>query len=240
MIANNLSKFKKAAALHAVDYVRDGMVVGLGTGSTAEFALRELAVRVNNGLRIIGVPTSHRTAIRARQLNIPTATLEEQPRLHLTIDGADEIDLSTLTLIKGLGGALLHEKIVALASDLVIFIVDYTKIVDTLGQRTPLPVEIVTFGWSRTCAALADLGCQPSRRTLTASHPGKDPQPYKTDSGNYLIDCKFPLIQDPSALAASIKSITGVVEHGIFADIPSRIIVASPSGITNYQLQITN
>ena len=224
-------ELKKAAALHAVDYVQDGMLLGLGSGSTAELAIRQLGARIQNGLRITAVPTSNRTAQLARQLNIPLTTLQLHPRLHLTIDGADQVLLPSLTVIKGLGGALLREKIVALASHTVILIVDQTKVVNILGEGgLPLPVEIVTFGWNKTCAALANLGCQAERRTLSSPTDHRPP-PYITDSGNYLIDCHFPTIQDPPALAARIKAITGVVEHGIFANIASRLIVATTNGI---------
>lgn len=171
------------------------------------------------------MPTSERTARLARELGIPLTTLEEHPRLDLTIDGADEVVLSTLDVIKGLGGALLREKIVALASEVEILIVDESKVVEVLGERTPVPVEVVAFGWVGACEALAGLGCETTRR------PGKEGGPYVTDSGNYLIDCKFPRIEDPAALAGQIKAITGVVEHGIFAGIACRVVVAREAGV---------
>ena len=221
----DVDDLKRLAAVRAVEYVRDGMNVGLGTGSTTTHAIRELGERVKAGLRIVGVPTSERTARLALDLGIPLTTLEECPRLDMTIDGADEVHLPTMHVLKGLGGALLREKIVALATDTETLIVDETKIVERLGERAPVPVEVVTFGWSRACAALADLGCRTERRQTSEGAP------YVTDSGNYLIDCHFPGIGDPRELAKNIKSITGVVEHGIFVDIACRVIIASDTGI---------
>src|SRR5688572_3366060 len=147
------------------------MLVGLGSGSTADFATRELGARVSRGLQIVAVPTSERTAALARQLGIPLTTLEEHPRLDLTIDGADELLLPSLSAIKGLGGALLREKIVALASEIHLLIVDESKVVQSLGQRTPVPVEVVPFGWGQTTAALQKLGCHTTMRHDKARKP---------------------------------------------------------------------
>jgi ribose 5-phosphate isomerase A len=215
---------KRRAALHATTYVEDGMVVGLGTGSTSEYAVRELGRRsVKEGLRIKGVPTSERTAYLARSWGILLTTLEEHPRVDITIDGADEVDLRTLNVIKGMGGALLREKIVALASDIQVLIVDASKVVGQLGERTPVPVEVAQFGWTRTCEALADLGCETKRRE-------KDGEVFVTDGGNYLIDCRFPPIDVPESLAERIKQITGVVEHGLFIDIARRVVIGHQGG----------
>ncbi|MBF6611992.1 MAG: ribose-5-phosphate isomerase RpiA [Chloroflexi bacterium] len=219
-----LDLLKRQAALRAVEYVRDGMIVGLGTGTTATYAVYALGERVQQGLQITGIPTSERTARLARQLGIPLTTLDEHNEIDTTIDGADEVDLATLAVIKGMGGALLREKIVALASKVEVLIVDESKVVTRLGTRAPVPVEVVQFGWTRTGGALQALGCTPQRRT--APHG----EPYITDSGNYLLDCHFPGIDDPQALAGSIKLITGVVEHGIFANIARRVIVAHEKG----------
>ena len=217
---------KRAAALRAVDYVRDGMSIGLGTGSTAQHAVRELGRRVRDeGLKITGVPTSNRTAALATEVGIPLTTLEECPRLDITIDGADEILLDTLDAIKGMGGALLHEKIVALASEEVILILDESKLVTRLADHTPVPVEVVTFGWTRTHDALRGLGCDPTLRKTGSG------EPFITDSGNLLLDCRFPPIEDPHTLALAIKSITGVVDHGLFLGIARRAIVAGSNGI---------
>lgn len=172
-----------------------------------------------------GVPTSDKIGRLAQEVGIPLTTLEESPELDLTIDGADEVVLATLDAIKGMGGALLHEKIVALASKVEIFIVDESKVVRQLGEHTPVPVEVVQFGWSRTCAALSALGCQAARRVTPQGIP------FVTDSGNYMIDCRFPRIKNPYRLGQRIAHITGVVEHGLFIGIASRVIVAGKSGI---------
>jgi ribose 5-phosphate isomerase A len=219
-------QLKHEAALRALQYVRDGMVVGLGSGTTAEHAVRELGRRVREGgLKVRGVPTSEKVARLARQVGIPLTTLEETPELDLTIDGADEVDLGTLDAIKGLGGALLREKIVALASKEEIFVVDESKVVQRLGEHTPVPVEVVQFGWSRTCDALFALGCMPVRREMP------DGEPFVTDSGNYLIDCKFPSIDNPYLLGERIIRVVGVVEHGLFIGIASKVIVAGERGV---------
>ncbi|MFL5732333.1 MAG: ribose-5-phosphate isomerase RpiA [Chloroflexia bacterium] len=216
---------KQAAAAKAIEYVADGMVVGLGTGTTARHVVEDLGARVAAGLRIVGIPTSERTTALARDLGIPLSTLEDHPQIDVTIDGADEIDLSTFYAVKGLGGALLREKIVALATALEIIVVDATKIVTKLGTHAPVPVEVATFGWSRTRQSLASLGCDPILRTTP------DGSPYITDSGNYLLDCRFPPIDDPSTLAAQIKAITGVVDHGLFLNVVGSVIIASPQGV---------
>lgn len=221
----DIQQLKHEAAVRACEYVRDGMVVGLGTGSTAAHAVQELGRRVAEGLRIRGVPTSDRTAQMATELGIPLVRLEDVERIDITIDGADEVVLDTLNAIKGLGGALLREKIVALATAEVILIVDETKVVPQLGDHTPVPVEVVPFGWTRTCAILTALGSTSKRRTRD------DGEPYRTDSGNYLIDSRFQGIPDPSALGEEIKRITGVVDHGLFANIARRVIVARSDGI---------
>jgi ribose 5-phosphate isomerase A len=202
------------------------MVVGLGTGSTAEHAVREIGRRVREeGLRVRGVPTSEKVGRLAREVGIPLSTLEETPVIDLTIDGADEVVLGSLDAIKGLGGALLCEKIVAVSSREEIFIVDESKVVGRLGERASVPVEVVQFGWGRTRDALADLGCVPTRRVST------DGEPFVTDSGNFLVDCKFHRIDDPRELAEKIKSVVGVVEHGLFLGIASRVVVAGAGGV---------
>jgi ribose 5-phosphate isomerase A len=221
----DLQQLKHEAALRAVEYVRDGMVVGLGTGSTAAHAVREIGRRVGEGLSIRGVPTSERTAQLATELGIPLVSLDDIERIDITIDGADEVVLATLDVIKGLGGALLREKLVALATDEVVLIVDETKVVHQLGDHTPVPVEVIPFGWSRTCATLQALGCTSQRRTRD------DGELYVTDSGNYLIDCRFEGIPEPAGLGERIKSITGVVDHGLFVGIARRVIVAHRDGI---------
>ena len=237
----NLDNLKEAAALRALDYVQPGMIVGLGTGSTAQFAIRGLAHKIERGLQVLAIPTSNRSATLARSLGIPLTTLRRHPQIDVTIDGADQVLLPSLTSIKGLGGALLREKIVALSSSLHILIIDHTKLLQPpalLGSsNVPVPVEVIPFGWDRTAQQLASLGCQPQLRLAHQSihnsrlktHNSKSP--YRTDSKNYLLDCIFPSIPDPPALAASIKAITGVVEHGLFIDISARAVIAHPSRI---------
>ncbi len=212
---------KAEAAEAAVAEVEDGMVLGLGTGTTAALAVSALGRRVAAGLRVIGIPTSERTAAQARALGIPLTTLAEHPVIDLTIDGADAVHTGTLDLIKGLGGALLREKIVASASRRMVVIVDGSKLKAALAG--PLPVEIVAFGWPATQARVAAILPGPVLRL----HDGA---PVVTDGGNYLLDCPgdFP---DPAALAARLKSVTGVVDHGLFIGLASRIIAATEHGV---------
>ncbi len=218
-------RLKRAAALRAIEEVEDGMILGLGTGSTAAFVVEGLAARVARGLRIVGVPTSERTAAQARRLGIPIATFAEYQKLDLTIDGADEVELGTLNLIKGLGGALLREKIVAAASRRLVVVVDQEKLVEQLGQHTPVPVEVTQFGWQATAAALALLGCAPERRYAAGE------QPYLTDGGNYILDCRFGPIRDPASLEARIAMTVGAVDSGLFVGRSSIVIVASATGV---------
>src|SRR5205807_5606993 len=184
-------ELKRAAAMRAIEEVEDGMVLGLGTGSTASFVVEGLARRVAAGLRVVGIPTSERTAVQARRLGIPIATFAEYQSLDLTIDGADEVELGTLDLIKGLGGALLREKIVAAASRRLVIVVDQEKLVERLGEHTPVPVEVTQFVWQATAVALAKLGGILERRNAVSE------QPYVTDGGNYILDCRFGPLADP-------------------------------------------
>jgi ribose 5-phosphate isomerase A len=225
MNATDRDELKRAAALRAIEEVEDGMVVGLGTGSTAAFVVEGLAARVAGGLQVVGVPTSERTAAQARRLGIPIATFAEHQRLDLTIDGADEVALGTLDLIKGLGGALLREKIVAAASNRLIIVVDQEKLVERLGEHTPVPVEVTQFGWQVTAVKLAGLGCTPQRRYTSGE------QPYITDGGNYILDCRFGPIADPSIIERRITKIVGTVESGLFVGRTSVVVVASTTGV---------
>ncbi len=218
-------QLKRAAALRAIEEVEDGMVVGLGTGSTAGFVVEGLAARLADGLRVVGIPTSERTAAHARRLGIPIATFAEHQRLDLTIDGADEVQLETLDLIKGLGGALLREKIVAAASDRLVIVVDQEKLVERLGEHTPVPVEVTQFGWQATAVALARLGCVPERRYLAGE------QPYVTDGGNYILDCRFGPLADAAAIERRIAMTVGTVESGLFVGRTSTAVVASITGV---------
>lgn len=216
---------KRAAALRAVAEVEDGMVVGLGTGSTAAFVVEELAARVAGGLRIVGIPTSERTAAMAKRLGIPIAGFAEHQRLDLTIDGADEVERKTLHLIKGLGGALLREKIVAAASRRLVIVVDREKLVDCLGERSPVPVEVTQFGWQATAVALARLGAVPR---LRAAQTG---EPFLTDGGNYILDCRFGPIADPAALERDIAMTVGAIESGLFIGRAAAVVNASEEGV---------
>jgi ribose 5-phosphate isomerase A len=217
-------RLKRAAALRAIEYVEDGMVVGLGTGSTAYFVVEGLGTRVAAGLRIVGIPTSERTATQARKLNIPLATFAEHPHIDVTIDGADEVERGSLHLIKGLGGALLREKIVAAASERLVIVVDADKLVDRLGDHTPVPVEVTQFGWQATAAALARLGATPELRHAHEDHA------FITDGGNYILDCRFGEIADAKALEKEVGMIVGVVESGLFVGRSSAVVVASAGG----------
>ena len=221
-------QLKIEAARAALAHVEDGMRLGIGTGSTAEEFVRLLADKVAAGLSVTGVPTSERTAALCDELGVPLSTLDETPELDLTIDGADEID-PTLTLIKGGGGALLREKIVAAASARMIVIADRTKLVDTLG-RFPLPVEVNRFGLKATAiaveAAAAKLGLSgPVTLRMTAS------QPFVTDGGHFILDASFGRIPDTRALSNALHAIPGVVEHGLFIGLASAAVIAGENGI---------
>ncbi|MEO8096408.1 MAG: ribose-5-phosphate isomerase RpiA [Acidobacteriota bacterium] len=216
-MANNL---KQAAAEAATSLVTDNMIVGLGTGSTAWFAVEALGRRVAAGLSIIGIPTSEATAQQARSLNIPLATLAEHPEIDLAIDGADEIVPGPLHLTKGRGGALLREKLVEVAAKQLLIIADESKIVDHLGSKMPIPVEVIPFGWQSTAKRLEALGARVAHRAG-----------FTTDSGNYIVDCVFAPILDPETLAQNIKSITGVVEHGMFLGMATQVFLGVPGGV---------
>lgn len=221
-----VQQFKQAAAEAAVALVEDGMVVGLGTGSTATLAVDALGKRVQQGLRIIGIPTSEHTAAQARGLGIPISSLAEQSQLDLTIDGADEIQRGTLDLIKGRGGALLREKVVASASHRLIIIADESKLVDRLGAHFAIPVEVVQFGWQSVEGRLGSLGAKTTLRS------GTDERPFVTDGGNFIVDCLFGPIEEPAALEQELNNVVGVVEHGLFLNMTARAIVAGRDGVT--------
>src|SRR5260370_30678246 len=199
----NRDELKRAAAMRAIKEVGDGMVLGPGTGSTALFVVEGLARRVAAGLRVVGIPTSERTAAQARGLGIPIATFAEYQSLDLTIDGADEVELGTLHLIKGLGGALLREKIVAAASRRLVIVVDQEKLVERLGEHTPVPVEVTQFGWQATAVALGKLGWTPEG-AYTVCEPA-----YVPDGGNYIVDCRFGPLTDPGAVERNIAMTVG-------------------------------
>jgi ribose 5-phosphate isomerase A len=216
---------KRAAAEAAVRLVEQDMVVGLGTGSTAAFAIEALGRRHREGLRFIGIPTSKRTAAQATALGIPLTSFNEHLQVDLTIDGADEVERGTLNLIKGLGGALLHEKIVAAASHRLAIVADGVKLVDRLGTNAPVPVEVVTFGLAATQAALEVLGASARPRLSPTG------EPFVTDSGNRIIDCNFGSIADPARLETRIRHVIGVVECGLFISRADPVFVADTSGV---------
>jgi ribose 5-phosphate isomerase A len=205
--------------------VQPGMTVGLGTGSTADAVIRELGRRVQDGLAIRGVPTSRRTAKLARELGIRLVSLEEVDQIDIGIDGADEID-PALNATKGRGGALLHEKLVALACADFILVAAAEKLVPKLGSRLPLPVEVVPFGWQHTAARVRRLGITPALRP-DPDHPGG---PFHSDGGHLILDCATGPIAEPEPLAAGIKAVAGVVDHGLFLGIADRAFIAEPDG----------
>ena len=222
---SELDRLKAAAAHAAVAVIEDGMIVGLGSGTTAALALGILGRRVAEGLRVIGIPTSDQTKREARRLGISLSTLREHEHIDITIDGADEVDVATLSVLKGRGGALLREKIVASASEHLVIIVDETKLVDRLGVHGLLPVEVVPFGWQATARRL--------RRLVTSLAQRMTPEgePFITDGGHYILDCAVGEIGDPEDLQRQLDGMVGVVEHGLFLGLASRVIVGSSQGV---------
>lgn len=208
---------KEAAGRAAAKLVRDGDVVGLGTGSTAYFAVVELGERVKTGLKIVGIPTSVATAELARAVGIPLSTLDEHPEIDITIDGADEVD-PQLRLIKGGGGALLREKIIAAASKKMVVVADSSKIVPALG-KFPLPVEIIPFARAVVEKKITSLGASCKLRAQA------DGKPFVTDEGHHILDCSFGKIADPAALARALNDTPGVVEHGLFIGLAKLALV---------------
>jgi ribose 5-phosphate isomerase A len=221
--------WKCAAAARALDYVQDGMKLGLGTGSTADLFLELLAERIRSGLTIIGTPTSERTADRARRLGIPLAELDSLGRLDLAVDGADEAD-GNLDLIKGGGGALLREKIVAASAARLVVIADESKFVDPLGAF-PLPVEVVSFGHISTRARIRQTAENLGYANLTPVLRGKDGQPFRTDNGNYIYDCPFGAITNARLLGSALSVIPGIVDHGLFVGMATALVLAGPGGV---------
>jgi ribose 5-phosphate isomerase A len=217
---------KRAAAERAVDFVASGSTLGLGTGSTMRYAIEALGRRLASGLvhSIVGVPTSEQTMRLAQRSGIPLTTLDAHPRLDLTLDGADEID-AALDLIKGLGGALLREKIVASASRQLVIAADWTKVVPALGTNRPVPVEVIPFGAS---LVIERLGRWPGHVTLRRLESG---EPFLSDEGNWILDYHAGPIEDPAALDVALLRIPGVVDHGLFLGMASCAIVAGPDGV---------
>jgi ribose 5-phosphate isomerase A len=220
-----MEDLKRQAGERAAELVTDGMKVGLGTGSTVHYTLLALGRRVKEeGLDIVGVPTSISTERTSQEVGIPLGNLDELGRLDITIDGADEVD-PHLNLIKGLGGALVREKIVAAHTREMVIIVDSSKMVEVLGTRSPLPVEVFKMGHKRLHSALADLGCAPALRMAD------DGDPFVSDNGNHIYDCRFERIPRPHDLEMEINNVIGVVENGLFLDMATRVVVASSSGV---------
>lgn len=216
---------KQTAAAAAADFVSGGMLVGLGTGSTASHAIRRLGERFRDGLRFTGVPTSVASAELARSFGIPLLESPNATLIDLTIDGADEIGERDLDLIKGMGGALLREKIVAVASRRVVIIADETKLSPRLSGRVPIPVEIVAFGWESTRVRLAALGCQ---TVLKRDELGV---PYQTDGGNFIVHCRFDELAEPAAVEQALSGVVGVVETGLFLGLATTALVATQTGV---------
>lgn len=224
----NAEAQKRAAAARAVEFVRPGMKLGLGTGSTAKHFVDLLGERVKGGLDVICVPTSEATHAQAKGLGIPLTTLDETPALDLTVDGADEID-PELNLIKGGGGALLREKIVAAASARMIVISDPSKLVPTLG-RFPLPVEVTPFGYTATRIAVEKAISSLQKPGPLSLRKGKDGHPFVTDGGHWIIDAALGQIDDPKAMAHALSTIPGVMEHGLFVGFAEMAIIGGPDG----------
>jgi len=222
----DIPQLKQEAGWYAVDFVESGMVLGLGHGSTAVFAVRCIAQLLREGrLRdVLGVPCSRQVEAEARELGIPLTTLDQHPVVDLTIDGADEVD-PDLNLIKGGGGALLREKIVAQASRREIIVVDESKLSPALGTHWPVPVEVALFGWHTQSGYLESLGAQ---ATLRVENDGT---PFRTDQGNLILDCHFGPISDPIQLAAQMNERAGIVEHGLFLGLATDVIVAGAEGV---------
>ena len=221
--AETTTEAKRLAALRSADYVRDGMLVGLGSGSTAELAIAELGRRVAFGLRFQGVPSSNRTRDLATGLGIPLVDLDRIDRVDLVIDGADEVD-PRFSLIKGHGGALVREKLLAEAASRVVIVVDQTKLVETLG-RSPVPVEILPFGWRQTLRRITAVGVTAAPRMIAGAL-------FVSDNGNYVADCRLGGLRDPLTWHERLKRITGVVETGIFVDLVDVLIVGTDRDVT--------
>ena len=221
----NVQTLKKQAGETAAQLVESGMVIGLGTGSTAIFATRRIAQRLQSGdlSDISAIPTSLATEAAARELGLPLSTLARHPRVDLTIDGADEVD-PAFNVIKGGGGALLREKIVAQASERLVIVVDESKLSEQLGANWAVPVEVFPFGWHSQAAFLRGLGADAVLRKNGAD-------PFQTDQGNLILDCDFGLIRDPAALDKTLQARAGIAEHGLFIGMARDVIVADAHGI---------
>lgn len=224
---DDITELKRQAAEQAVAFIESGMVVGLGTGSTAVHAVRALGRRLQEGKlqNIVAIPTSEQTAREAEALEIPLVTFDTHPVIDITIDGADEV-APTLDVIKGLGGALLREKIVAVASKRLVIVADYTKRVTQLGSRAPVPVEAIPFAERPVADYLQSLGARVEKRLEKGSI-----RPFRTDESNIILDCYLNPVPNPRQLATAIRQQPGVVEHGLFLGLATDVILAAPNGI---------
>ena len=227
MMTTDLDTLKRAAALTAVEYVRDGMVVGLGTGSTAKHMIVALGEKVRAGMRLRGVPTSKETATLARQQGITLIDTDHAWVIDVAIDGADQVDPS-FNLIKGGGGALLKEKIVAASAKQLIILVDYTKRVPVLGGSFPLPIEVIPFGWGSTARQIEALTKSP------VVLRERDGLPVNTEAGHVILDVHLPRIDNPRELEIALNQIPGVVETGLFVGRTDLLIVGTPNGVETY------
>lgn len=218
--------YKEAAALKAVEFVESGMIVGLGTGSTAIHAVHEIARKLSEGEleRILAVPTSQEVEREANELGIPLTTLSTHPQVDLTIDGADEVD-PQLELIKGGGGALLHEKIVAQSSKREMIVVDETKLSEQLGTNFALPIEVLPFGWAPETVYLESLGASVKLREIESG------EPRVTDEGNWILDARFGPIENPALLSKQLDQRAGIAAHGLFIGLATDLIVAGENGV---------
>lgn len=217
-------EMKRRAAARAMDFVRPGMKLGLGTGSTAKHFVDLLGAAVRGGLDVVGVPTSEATRAQAESLGVRLTTLDETPALDLTVDGADEFD-SALRLVKGGGGALLREKIVAQASRRLVIVVDESKLSSQLGVTWPVPLEVMRYGYTSQARFLESIGGDVRLRTRA------DGTPYVTDNGNWIVDCHFGPIDDLPGLAQALESRAGIVEHGLFLGMATDLVVAGAGGV---------
>ena len=225
-MTRDVTELKRQAGEFAAEFVESGMIIGLGHGSTAIWALRKISKKLQEGTLtdIQGVPTSLQVAQEADALGIPLTNLDQHPAIDLTIDGADEVS-PDFQIIKGGGGALLREKIVAQASRREIIVVDESKLSPSLGMNFALPVEVIPFGWTTQVKTLEKLGAVWERRL------SDDGEPFRTDNQNFILDCKFPSIDDPHQLASQLNSLAVVVEHGLFLDLATDMVVARENGL---------
>jgi ribose 5-phosphate isomerase A len=222
-----MDELKRQAAVAALESVKDDMILGLGTGSTAAHFIRELGARVRDGLRVHGIPTSEESRRLADEVGVPLTTLADHPLIDVTVDGADEVS-DSLDLIKGLGGALVREKIVAHSSKHLIIVVDESKLTGKLGRKAPIPVEVIPFAVDVVRALLIQWGGEPKLRQ-------RDGKPFVSDNGNHILDWWHGLIDQPWALEKQIKGVTGVVDSGIFAGVANEVIAATSSGIRQFK-----